>query len=93
MFSEERKETFVKFNYRTIENKEINYEATFRKVLHTEEAEPRSKKGTMHVNELWSERNLQELMGNVPFPKDRLKILKYYQLSQRRQGAAKRVKK
>jgi hypothetical protein len=34
----------------------------------------------MHVNELWSESNLQAIMGSLPFPKDRLKILNAYKL-------------
>lgn len=32
----------------------------------------------MHVSDLWSEKNVQEVMGSLPFPKDRLKILHSY---------------
>jgi hypothetical protein len=35
-------------------------------------------KGTMNVAELWSERKLKEVLGNLPFPRDRLKVLKMY---------------
>jgi hypothetical protein len=80
VFSPRRLETFVKFNYRVVENKNVNYESTFRKVLQPK----RSKelgicRGTMHVSDLWCEANLQEIVGHLPYPKDRLKILKDYQ--------------
>lgn len=32
----------------------------------------------MNVSELWSEKKLKEVMGNLPFPSDRLKVLKMY---------------
>jgi len=35
----------------------------------------------MNVNELWSDKNLQELMGSLPFPNDRLKVLNFYKKS------------
>ena len=35
-------------------------------------------KGTMHISELWSEKKLKEVIGNLPFPRDRLKVLKMY---------------
>lgn len=37
-------------------------------------------RGSMHVSELWSDQNLLELMGSLPFPKDRLKILNAYKI-------------
>lgn len=84
IFAEDRKETFVKFNYRTMESKHISYGAVYEKLLsntlRTKEQRP-CLKGTMNVNELWSERNLQELIGSLPFPKDRLKVLDSYQKS------------
>lgn len=33
----------------------------------------------MNVSELWGEKNLQDLVGSLPFPKDRLKVLHSYQ--------------
>ena len=35
-------------------------------------------KGTMHISELWSEKKMKEVIGNLPFPRDRLKVLKMY---------------
>ena len=55
LFSEERTDTFVKFNYRTIENKDMNYQTVFQKILaHKNKATPRPDRtvlrGTMNVN-------------------------------------------
>jgi V8-like Glu-specific endopeptidase len=33
----------------------------------------------MHVSELWCEKNLQDVLGSIAYPKDRLKILNQYQ--------------
>jgi alpha-galactosidase/6-phospho-beta-glucosidase family protein len=56
IFSPKRIETFIKFNYRTVENKNINYESTFKKLLshRNGEKDGRSCRGTMHISELWS---------------------------------------
>ena len=35
-------------------------------------------KGTMQVADLWSDRQMQDVMGTPSFPRDRLKILKLW---------------
>ena len=35
-------------------------------------------KGTMQVSDLWSDRQMQDVMGAPAFPRDRLKILKMW---------------
>ena len=62
LFSEDRIETFVKFNYRTVENKDINYSSAYQKILNQKNklfGEKNALRGTMSVSELWSEGNLQ----------------------------------
>lgn len=57
MFEESRMDTFVKFNYRTIENKNINYHAVYQKTLAQTNRlshDRTSLRGTMNVSELWS---------------------------------------
>jgi hypothetical protein len=82
LLSEQRLDTFVKFNYRTMENKNINYHAVFQKTLAQRNKlkhDHSSLRGTMNVSELWSERNLQDILGSLPYPKDRLKVLRSYE--------------
>ena len=62
LFSDKRVETFIKFNYRNIENKHINYSQTYHKIiphLNKLKHDKPSHKGTMNVSELWSEKNMQ----------------------------------
>ena len=82
LFEEDRMDTFVKFNYRTIENKNIHYHAVFDKTLAQRNKLKHNRtslRGSMNVSELWSERNLQEVLGSLPYPKDRLKVLHSYE--------------
>lgn len=82
VFSEERMDTFVKFNYRTMENKNMNYHTVFQKTLAQRNKlriDPPALRGTMNVSELWSERHLQDALGSLPYPKDRLKVLHSYE--------------
>lgn len=62
LFADKRLETFIKFNYRNVENKHINYTQTYHRImpsLNRLKYDKPSYKGTMNVSELWSERNLQ----------------------------------
>jgi hypothetical protein len=82
LFSEDRMDTFIKFNYRTMENKNMNYHTVFQKVLSQRnklKPDKISLRGTMNVSELWSEKNLQDIIGSLPYPKDRLKVLHSYE--------------
>lgn len=81
IFSSQRCETFIKFNYRTVENNSICYENIYQQILspfNHLQTDRKCHKGSMNINELWSEKNLQELLGSLPFPKDRLKVLNSY---------------
>jgi hypothetical protein len=82
VFAPDRAETFVRFNYRHTDHRAINYDSAFDRILAPKSGIGGVKipRGSMHVNELWCEKNLEELMGNLPFPKDRLKILNSYKL-------------
>lgn len=84
LFSEDRMDTFIKFNYRAMENKDMNYHTAFQKILSPRnklkpKPEKISLRGTMNVSELWSEKNLQDVLGSLPYPKDRLKVLHSYE--------------
>lgn len=71
----------MKFNYRNSEQGTYNYRQALKKIERTTIKNSRSTadlKGTMHVNELWSENQVQQVMGSPAFPRDRLKILKIW---------------
>lgn len=78
--------TFVKFNYRNTEINNISYNEAFKKVVQRDKKylnksylRKQYSKGTMNITELWSERSMQQVLGSMPYPRDRLKILKLYQ--------------
>ncbi len=78
-------DTFLKFNFRTMETQNMNYHSVFQKTLaHSNKLrrDRSSLRGSMNVSELWSERNLQDILGSLPYPKDRLKVLHSYEKSQ-----------
>lgn len=70
----------MKFNYRSIEARPIDYYSAYEAVLLAKNTKTpdRILRGSMHVSDLWSENNMQEVIGSLPFPKDRLKILNSY---------------
>jgi hypothetical protein len=75
-------DTFVKFNFRTTETQNMNYHSVFQNTLAQNNKLRRdrsSRRGSMNVSELWSEKNLQEILGSLPYPKDRLKVLHSYE--------------
>lgn len=76
LFSDARCNTFLRFNYRNYEPGTYNYSNAHTKIKR------RSKKplnkGTMQVTDLWSDKQMQEVMGSPAFPRDRLKILKLW---------------
>lgn len=60
----------------------MNYHTAFQKILSPRnklKPEKMSLRGTMNVSELWSEKNLQDVLGSLPYPKDRLKVLHSYE--------------
>ena len=59
----------------------MTYDSAFESVLSPRCGKKGNKinRGSMHVIDLWGDKNLQEIMGSLPFPKDRLKILNSYQ--------------
>ncbi len=71
----------MRFNYRNTEQGTYNFTQAFNKIKRRTLGSTRSntcKKGTMHVNDLWGDVQLQEVMGTPSFPRDRLKILKIW---------------
>lgn len=88
--------TFIRFNYRTIEPKMIAFDHVHHKLFNSTDSSSGQKimfKGSMNISELWSEKNLQELIGSLPFPKDRLKILNSYQQNKSKLIRIRRKKK
>lgn len=78
-FSQQRTQTFLRFNYRNTEQGTYNYKQAHRKVKRATFRSNKSlKKGTMNVNDLWAESQIQQVMGSPAFPRDRLKILKIW---------------
>lgn len=69
----------MRFNYRNTEQGTYNYKQAHRKVQRaTFRSSTSLKKGTMNVNDLWAEAQIQQVMGSPAFPRDRLKILKIW---------------
>ena len=76
LFSDARAETFLKFNYRNYEPGTYNYSIAHAKIKRKNKKV--LNKGTMQVTDLWSDKQMQEVMGSPAFPRDRLKILKLW---------------
>lgn len=77
LFSDCRSHTFLKFNYRNYEHGSYTYSSAHNKVKKRNK-EKVLLKGTMQVTDLWSDRQMQDVMGAPAFPRDRLKILKLW---------------
>jgi hypothetical protein len=94
VFSQQRSQTFMRFNYRYTETGTFNYRQAFKKVERGKTiGSTRSNtclkgKGTMHVTDLWGDPLMQQVLGAPSFPRDRLKILKIWA----GKGAPRKVK-
>jgi len=77
LFSDERANTFLRFNYRNCEKGTYDY-PTALKALNRKAASAIKLKGTMQVTDLWCDASMHEVMGSPTFPRDRLKILKVW---------------
>ena len=80
LFETERVETFVKFNYRHCDSNSINYGSVFDQILTKKKGKNRGRiqHGSMHVCELWGEDQMLGIIGHLPLPNDRLKMLDAY---------------
>ncbi len=54
-------------------------------------AKKKVNKGSMNINELWSEKQLADILGPLPFPRDRTKVLKMYPRGRKNLALRKRT--